>query len=153
MLGKTLNVAAKLPAGDAIVLEIFDAPVDGTYLLRMTKRAGHNVVRIAGAGDRGVLYGVFAFLRRIALGRAIENLDERGAPQAPVRWTNEWDNLDGSIERGYAGRSIFFENGHVVTDLTRARDCARLLASIGINGCTVNSVNTDPRTLTSGFYL
>ncbi len=52
------------------------------------------------------------------------------------------------IERGYAGRSIFFDDGFVRTDLTRAGDYARLLASIGINGCTVNNVNADPRMLT-----
>ncbi|HLN03794.1 MAG TPA: alpha-glucuronidase family glycosyl hydrolase [Bryobacteraceae bacterium] len=149
MLGKTLQVESRLPAGDTIVLATLDAPVEGTYLLKTTKRNGHYVLTIAGAGDRGILYGVFAFLRRIALGRGIENLDEQSVPYAPVRWTNEWDNLDGSIERGYAGRSILFENGHVVPDLTRARDYARLLASIGVNGCTVNSVNADPRTLTS----
>ena len=149
MVGKTIHVAAKLPDGDAIVLETFDAPVEGSYLLKTSGHDGHYVVRIAGGGDRGVLYGVFAFLRCIAFGREIENLDEHGAPQMPVRWTNEWDNLDGSIERGYAGRSMYFANGHVVTDLTRASDYARLLASIGVNGCTVNSVNTDPRTLTS----
>ncbi len=58
------------------------------------------------------------------------------------------DNLDGSIERGYAGRSIFFDGGHVRTDLTRAGEYARLLASVGINGCTINNVNSDLRTLT-----
>jgi alpha-glucuronidase len=151
MVGKTLNVESKLPEGDAIVLETFDAPVEGTYLLKAAKRKGHYVIKIAGAGDRGVLYGVFAFLRRISLGREIQRLDEQAAPYASVRWTNEWDNVDGSVERGYAGRSIFFENGHVVPDLTRARDYARLLASIGVNGCAVNSVNTDLRTLTSPF--
>ena len=57
------------------------------------------------------------------------------------------------IERGYAGRSIFFENGHVVPDLTRARDYARLLASIGINGCTVNSVNSRPANAHQRIYL
>ena len=130
MLGKTLHVESNAPAADAIVLETFDAPAEGTYLLQTTRRNGHNTVKIAGAGDRGVLYGVFAFLRRIALGRDIENLDEQAAPQAPVRWTNEWDNLDGSIERGYAGRSIFFENGHVVPELdTRSR----LRPAIGLN--------------------
>jgi len=164
MLGKTLHVESRMPAGDAIVLATFDAlpelglsappePVEGTYLLKAVERKGSSMLLIAGAGDRGILYGVFAFLRRIATGRGIEHLDEQESPYAPVRWTNEWDNLDGSIERGYAGRSIFFDGGHVVPDLTRARDYARLLASIGINGCTVNSVNTDPRTLTSPFIL
>ncbi len=150
-LGKTLRAASRMPSGDTIVLATFEAPVEGSYRLKADTRNGHTILMIEGAGDRGVLYGVFALLRRIALGRGIENLDEQGAPSAPVRWTNEWDNLDGTIERGYAGRSIFFENGHVTADLTRARDYARLLASIGINGCTVNNVNADSRTLTSAF--
>ncbi len=50
----------------------------------------------------------------IALQEPIENLDVRDAPYAPVRILNHWDNLDGTIERGYAGKSIFWEDGHVV---------------------------------------
>src|SRR5205823_656721 len=65
----------------------------------------------------------------------------RGEPAMPIRWTNEWDNADGTIERGYAGRSIFFEGGKVRDDLTAVSEYARLLASIGINGCNVNNVN------------
>ena len=68
-----------------------------------------------------------------------------------MRWTNEWDNLDGTVERGYGGRSIFFENGKVLADLARAKEYARLLASLGINGCTINNVNTDPRILDARF--
>ena len=75
-------------------------------------------------------------------------MEDSESPAAPVRWVNQWDNLNGTIERGYAGRSIFFENGSVRSDLTRAGDYARLLASVGINGCTVNNVNADPRMLT-----
>ena len=59
----------------------------------------------------------------------------------PIRWIDEWDNIDGSIERGYAGRSIFFDAGHVRTDLVSVTEYARLLASIGINGCNLNNVN------------
>lgn len=164
MLGRTLREESGLPDEDAIVLVTYDAlpgvavdiaipaqPVEGSYFLRALTRRGHRLLLVAGADDRGVLYGTFALLRRIALHGEIETLDEQDAPYAPVRWTNEWDNLDGSIERGYAGRSIFFDNGHVVADLTRARDYARLLASIGINGCTVSNVNANPRMLTSEF--
>jgi alpha-glucuronidase len=163
MLGKTLEVESSLPAGDAIVLATYKAlpaiapgltppvRVPGSYLLKTVERHGRSILLIGGPDDRGVLYGVFALLRRIALERDVERLDEYSAPYAAVRWTNEWDNLDGSIERGYAGRSIFFDNGHVVPDLERPRDYARLLASIGIDGCTVNSVNADPRALTSEF--
>jgi alpha-glucuronidase len=164
MLGRTLRVASRLPEEDAIILTTYGAltaiapnvPIpaeraEGSYLLRALPWRGHQLLLVAGADERGVLYATFALLRRIALHREIENLDERNVPYAPVRWTNEWNNLDGSVERGYAGRSIFFDNGHVVADLTRAREYARLLASVGVNGCAVTNVNADPRLLTSGF--
>jgi len=164
MLGRTLREESSLPDEDAIVLITYDGlpavaadialpaqPVEGSYFLKVVTRRGHRLLLVDGADDRGVLYGTFALLRRIALHGEIETLDERDVPYAPVRWTNEWDNLDGSIERGYAGRSIFFDNGHVVADLTGARDYARLLASIGINGCTVSNVNANPRMLTTEF--
>src|SRR5262249_31528609 len=102
---------------------------------------------VIGADEPGVLYGTFALLARIAGGLDVSTLDDRETPSAPIRWVNQWDNLDGSIERGYAGRSIFFENGSVSSDLTRASEYARLLASIGINGCAINNVNADPRLL------
>src|SRR5437867_9613499 len=85
---------------------------------------------ITASNDRGVLYGVFGFLRKVALGESIEALDETQAPYAPIRWVNHWDNLDGSIERGYGGRSIFWDGGHARADLTRVRDYARMLASL-----------------------
>ena len=101
--------------------------------------------------DRGVLYGTFALLRKIALHQDLTHIDEQSNPFASIRWTNEWNNLDGSIERGYAGRSLFYDANNVVADLTRAADYARLLASIGINGCTVNNVNANPRALSPEF--
>src|SRR6202034_787783 len=94
------------------------------------------------------LYGVFAFLRKIELDEPITLLDEQQSPAAPVRWVNQWDNLDGSIERGYGGRSIFWEDGHARTDLSRVSAYARMLASVGINGCSINNVNSDLRILT-----
>ena len=89
---------------------------------------------ITGSTDRGVLYGAFAYLRD-------GGIDEKSNPSAPIRWVNQWDNLDGTIERGYGGRSIFWENGHVRADLTRVSDYGRFLASIGINGATIDNVN------------
>jgi alpha-glucuronidase len=59
----------------------------------------------------------------------------------PIRWVDEWDNADGSVERGYAGQSIFFDGGHVRKDLKPVSEYARLLASVGINGCNINNVN------------
>jgi alpha-glucuronidase len=69
---------------------------------------------------------------------------------AGLRWVDEWDNPDGSIERGYAGRSIFFEGGKCATIWRRWREYARLLASVGINGCNVNNVNAAPQLLDAG---
>jgi len=59
--------------------------------------------------------------------------------------------LDGSIERGFAGNSIFFSKNNIFSNLSRANDYARLLASIGINGCTVNNVNANTRVITTEF--
>jgi alpha-glucuronidase len=119
----------------------------GAFWIGATTRA----VVIAGKDDRGVLYGVFAFLRRIAMREPIEGLNDHEEPAAAARWTNEWDNLDGSIERGYAGPSIFFDRDNVAGDLNRVHEYARLLASVGINGCAVNNVNANPRAITHDF--
>src|ERR1039458_6346279 len=100
---------------------------------------------VAGKDDRGELHGVFHLLEQIAEERPFTGDTE--SPAAPIRWVNQWDNFDGTIERGYAGRSIFFSDGHVRPDLTRVSEYGRLLASVGLNGCTVNNVNADLHTL------
>ncbi len=111
------------------------------YLLTRIQQKGHAVVLVAGGSDRGVLYGTFALLRILAESHTPEASAVRSTPAMPIRWTEEWDNLDGSVERGYAGRSIFFDHGRVRDDLAPVGEYARLLASIGINGCNVNNVN------------
>ncbi|HKV38562.1 MAG TPA: alpha-glucuronidase family glycosyl hydrolase [Blastocatellia bacterium] len=164
MLGRTLRAGHQLPDEDAIltgtfasirhVLPDFDAPTglkqDG-YLLQIVKSGGHSYLVVSSPDERGVLYGAFALLRKIALREPITALNERESPYAPVRMLDHWDNLDGTIERGYAGRSIFFENGNVVADLGRVRDYARLMASVGINACSINNVNANPRVITTEF--
>ena len=98
-----------------------------------------------------MLYGTFAFLRKIALGESVAKLDEKQSPYAPVRWVNEWNNLDGTIERGYGGRSIFWDKLQAREDLTRVGEYGRLLASLGINACSINNVNANPRVLAADF--
>ena len=164
MLGRSLQVKVGTPKEAAIVLGTVDqirkldagftADPDlksDAYALISARIAGQTALIITAATDRGVLYGVFALLRKIAQGESIATLYEVQMPSAPLRWINQWDNLDGSIERGYAGSSIFFENGSVRSDLTRAAAYARLLASVGVNGCTVNNVNADIHILDSDF--
>jgi alpha-glucuronidase len=111
------------------------------FWLDRTLWHGHPLVVVAGADERGVLYGAFALLRRIATGADLTQLNLSDQPAMPIRWVDEWDNANGTVERGYGGRSIFFEGGKVRDDLTLAGDYARLLASVGVNGCNVNNVN------------
>lgn len=168
MLGRTLQVDSRNPPSrltkSALILGTLSqihglAPdlhpaeqliADG-YWLKSTHIGKQECLVISAATDRGVLYGVFAFLSKIARGESIAALDEIQQPHAPLRWVNQWDNLDGHIERGYGGPSIFFADGKVRADLPRAGQYARLLASVGINGCAINNVNADPRVLDRTF--
>ncbi len=119
--------------------------------MRSVQIGGVTYLVVTGTNERGVLYGAFTLLRKISLGESLTMLDEKQSPYARLRWVNQWDNLDGTIERGYGGRSIFWDGGHVRDDLKRVADYGRLLASIGINGCTINNVNADKRVLTPEF--
>lgn len=110
---------------------------DGFWLSTQGKN-----VQILGSTERGALYGAFEYLSLLAQGNFSEVAYARN-PSAPIRWVNQWDNMDGSIERGYGGPSIFFENGKIVDDLTRVTQYARLLASVRINGIVVNNVNAN----------
>ncbi len=111
------------------------------FWLRRTLWRGHPLVVVAGSNPHGALFGAFDLLRRVATGEDVSRLDAVDAPAMAIRWVDEWDNADGSIERGYAGRSIFFDAGHVREDLAPVHEYARLLASVGINGCNLNNVN------------
>ncbi|OCL09911.1 glycoside hydrolase family 67 protein [Glonium stellatum] len=108
----------------------------------------HDTVRILGQNERGALYGTFEYLSMLAQGN-FSQVTYATNPNAPIRWVNHWDNMDGSIERGYGDRSIFFENGEVVDNPDRASKYARLLASIRINGVIVNNVNANASLLSS----
>jgi len=101
----------------------------------------------------GILYGVFELLRRQQTGEPIQN--EVVNPSYEYRVLDHWDNLNGSIERGYAGNSIFWrrDNPFVVTDSDRIRwqEYARADASIGINGAVLNNVNASQLILSADY--
>ncbi|MBB6671389.1 alpha-glucuronidase family glycosyl hydrolase [Cohnella nanjingensis] len=119
---------------------------DEGYRVRVREDGGR--ITIAGATGRGVLYGVFRLLRMIGTGAALAGADLCENPANELRMINQWDNADGSVERGYAGRSIFYRDGEIVRDLSRIRDYARLLASVGVNAIAINNVNVHrPETL------
>ena len=87
---------------------------------------------------KGLLYGAFHLLRQLALGE--DYPEKTSSPAYPIRMLDHWDNADGSIERGYSGRSFFFREGKPVCT-ARTADYARLLASCGLNGSCINNVN------------
>ena len=94
---------------------------------------------IAG-GEKGVLYGTYALIYRLSAGDGPFSHFE-SHPKYSYRMINCWDNADGSIERGYSGRSLFFADGKLCWSPVRVRQLARLLASVGINTICINNVN------------
>lgn len=94
----------------------------------------------------GLLYGAYEALRLQATDVLIK--DEQQHPKFKLRLLNHWDNLDGSIERGYAGESIF---EWFKLDEQLIREYARANASIGINGSVLNNVNASPKMLTKQY--
>jgi len=105
-----------------------------------------NALYVVGVQDKGVLYGMFYLLRLLEQKTELVGIELIENPYNGIRMLNHWDNMDendfmGSVERGYAGGSIFFENCKVVKDKSRIKDYARLLASIGINSASINNVN------------
>ncbi|MFE9062053.1 alpha-glucuronidase family glycosyl hydrolase [Streptomyces violaceusniger] len=114
---------------------------DEGYVVRRVTRRGRDFTVVAAHADRGVLYGAFHLLRLVQTRRPLEHVDLTERPAAPLRMADHWDNDDGSIERGYAGRS-FFDWEKLPRLDTRYTDYARVLASLGINGAVINNVNT-----------
>jgi len=97
--------------------------------------------------EKGILYGVYELLRRQQTNEEIK--EEICNPSFQLRILNHWDNLDGSIERGYAGLSIFWRKGNdamLVTENDKLlwKEYARANASVGINGSVLNNVNASP---------
>ncbi|MBR1822583.1 MAG: alpha-glucuronidase [Clostridia bacterium] len=90
-------------------------------------------------GDAGALYGAYAWLMAMAVGEAAPEGEQN--PFYGLRMLNAWDNADGTIERGYSGRSLWFEGGRLSWDGARLRQLARMLASVGLNVLCVNNVN------------
>jgi len=115
------------------------------------KRRGAETLVIAATGDAGVLYGSFALLRLIQTHRPLVAFDLTSAPRIGRRILDHWDNLNRTVERGYAGPSLWewYVLPHYLTP--RYRDYARACASVGINGAVVTNVNADSLALTAPY--
>jgi len=161
MLGSTPAIA-RAPTQDGAI--VFGTPrtsapiarlhldLDGLgpegYLLQSATVDGHRVSVIAANSDAGVIFGTFQFLRLLQTRQPIDRLMLRSSPRLQHRILDHWDNLDGTVERGYAGASIW--DWHKLPDYLAPRylDYARACASIGINGAVLTNVNADALALT-----
>jgi len=122
------------------------------FLILSTTVSGKKCIVITANRDAGVLYGVFHFIRLLQTQRPVQNLSVSSVPKIQHRILNHWDNLDRTVERGYAGFSLW--NWHKLPDYIDPRyiDYARANASVGINGAVVTNVNANAQSLTP-YYL
>lgn len=163
MLGHEVPLAAQATRPGAIVLTTADAPgVAGLigeadlraageegYVIRQMTIDGRPEILVVGNRLAGTLHGTFALLRHIQTGGEPDNLHLVSAPKIHLRILDHWDNLNRTVERGFAGSSLW--DWYHLPDYAdpRYRDYARACASIGINGTVLNNVNADALILTS----
>jgi alpha-glucuronidase len=121
------------------------------YVIRTASVAGHLVTVIAASRDVGVLYGTFHFLRLLQTQRPLDRLEVSSAPRIRHRVLDHWDNLDRTVERGYAGQSLW--DWQKLPDYLDPRytDYARACASLGINGTVLNNVNASAVSLAPAY--
>ncbi|MFA5962490.1 MAG: alpha-glucuronidase family glycosyl hydrolase [Sphingomonas sp.] len=124
---------------------------DEGYVVKAVTLNGRRVTLVTGNTDHGVLYGTFALLRWLQQGHALAGIDLISAPKIRLRVLDHWDNLDGTVERGYAGHSLW--DWWTLPDFhdPRYTDYARANASIGINGTVLNNVNASADSLTARY--
>ena len=165
-------LAKSTPTTDIAVQELSDGWIGGPVNLKLVKQKGmkrdafsisrkDGVVTISSPSDIGLLYGAYRLLQMQTLGTASEDFELTESPFHDIRLLNHWDNLDGNSERGYAGKSIFWNvqgfpktlGQNDVADIRnnplRNTTYARANASLGINGAVLNNVNASPKMLTT----
>ena len=126
---------------------------DEGYVIRAARLGARHVIVIAANRDVGVLYGAFHLLRALQLHQGLESLAVVAAPKIRRRLLDHWDNLDRTVERGYAGSSLWAWDSLPAHLPPRYRDYARADASIGINGVVLTNVNAPARVLTAEYLV
>ena len=135
IFGTNPEVVQEVPSGKYICLCI-DAGAPEAYKICMDT----DKICVFGKTPADLLYGTFRLLFNVTAKNSA-SIAETGSPRYALRSINHWDNGDGSVERGYSGKSIFFADGKLTADYERIRDYARMMASIGINAISINNVN------------
>lgn len=123
------------------------------FLIHSVLIKGKPATVIAANSDIGVLYGVFNYLQLMQTAKPLNNLNITSVPKIQHRLLNHWDNLDRSVERGYAGLSLW--DWKTLPDVSnpRYRDYARANASLGINGTALTNVNANAKILTKEYLV
>jgi alpha-glucuronidase len=114
-------------------------------------KGNRDKITVSASQDIGLLYGAYHLLRLQETKADISNLDITEIPSFDVRILNHWDNLNRTIERGYAGHSLWLWDELPHTLSPRYQEYARANASIGINATVINSVNAAPAILTDEY--
>ncbi len=117
----------------------------------MIRKHGLGDVFVDAYTEQGLLYGVYHLLRLQSTGQAEGDIAVAERPSYGVRILNHWDNLDRTVERGYAGRSLWNWDELPGTLSPRYEEYARANASIGINATVVNNVNASPQILSADY--
>ncbi len=176
---QTTNQKAKItlkakstPTTDIAIQELTDAWKGGVVTLEVRKQKGmkrdafsinskNGIVTITSPSDIGLLYGAYRLLQMQTMGATNNDFEISDSPFHDIRLLNHWDNLDGNSERGYAGKSIFWNVQGFPTTLgenavneirnnpLNNKTYARANASLGINGAVLNNVNASPKMLTT----
>ena len=110
-------------------------------------KSNNQEITISAGSDVGLLYGSYCLLQLQQTGADLTTLDIQELPSYDIRILNHWDNLDGTIERGYAGYSLWKWDELPNTLSPRYKEYARANASVGINGTVLNNVNASPNIL------
>lgn len=136
----SIVLATKDSIGDIVDVDFKELNDDG-YVIKTVTTGETKQIFLLGKSNSGVLYAAFHLLRLMQNGKSLQQLDILEKPKNQLRMLNQWDNMDGSIERGYAGNSIFYKDNQFSEELNRIEDYARLLSSVGMNGIAINNVN------------
>lgn len=162
LLGNPIPEVTKITGDGIVIAGTFDAPIfsrlkidhptrttgDEGFIIYSAVVSGKKITVIASQHSRGMLYGVFHFLRLLQTHQPIGKLSVESSPRTKIRILNHWDNLDRTVERGYAGFSLW--DWHKLPNHIdpRYHDYARANASIGINGTVLTNVNANALILT-----
>jgi alpha-glucuronidase len=155
---KNGSIIIGTPENSAIIKKLIDS---GTlkslgsegFTIKSANADGNDTIIIAANEDIGLLYGSFHFLRLIQNQSSLKNINIISKPKIQYRLLNHWDNLNGTVERGYAGKSLWKWEQLPETIDPRYIDYAKANASLGINGTVLNNVNANPDILKEEYLI